>query len=96
MEESAHIPIHYMHACVLVIVLGGLARIKNDAESEKMAIWAEKQIEIDSSQCPEAVLIDNKINKLEALEDKQGFYFRPALNCPWIVVKASDHKLCHH
>ena len=96
MEEPAHVTIHYMHACIPLVVLGSLTWIKNDAEGEKVAIRAEKQVKIDSSHIPPNVLIKDKVNKLETLEDEQGFHFWPAFNCPRIVYQASDHKLCHH
>ena len=70
MEEPAHVTIHYMHPCIPLVVLSSLTWIKNDAEGEKVAIRAEKQIKIDSSQVPPNVLIKDKVNKLETLEDE--------------------------
>ena len=70
MEEPAHVTIYYMHACIPLVVLSSLTWIKNDAEGEKVAIRAEKQIKIDSSQVPPNVLIKDKINKLKTLEDE--------------------------
>ena len=68
MEEPAHVTIHYMHACIPLVVLSSLTWIKNNTEGEKVAIRAEKQIKIDSSQVTPNVLIKDKVNKLETLE----------------------------
>ena len=70
MEESAHVSIHYMHASIFLIVLGRLTLIKHDAEGEKVAIRAEKQVKINPGQGLEAVLINDEVDELDALENE--------------------------
>ena len=95
MEENAPNFVHSRSRAVLLIVLICHATIHHDAESEEVAIAAEEQINIDARHVVPQELVDDQVQELEALEDKEILHFATSANEPGVVDETANHELCH-